>query len=489
MFDVMSSKSKKREYEIKPIGLEHLLPIWARYALTLCIEAALTLILLYLLPFFPIAKFPILYVITIMLVAYLFGEGPAIMAFVVGAFTYDYFFVAPVRTLWPMGIDMNGITSMTAFLLGTSIVGFATLQMRNSNKKIRSLLLKVENELSERKQAEYALIQSEESYKQLAESAELSRSQMEAVINSMNQGVLILDPHGIIVNMNPSAMNLFRVSKLDDKNNRIDLLTRRYNTYYPDGSTAPSITEFKEKILDGEKVDNLILQIENRITGNSWFASVNTSAVLDKYGKIALIVVIVGDITERITNEQREKEVERQKLEFYRRTILAATNGKLVITDDADINEIAGSPNKTWRIDSAADIGEIRHSMMNLVKSYEMERNRLEKFIIAVGEVTTNTFKHAKSGKASIHLTPHSMIYMVSDTGPGIDALNLPDVALRDRFSTVGTLGMGYKVMLSFCDKVYLSTSPKGTTVAIEMRYQSLDSIFDSETSGLQCLS
>ena len=67
---------------------------------------------------------------------------------------------------------------------------------------------------------------------------------------------------------------------------------------------------------------------------------------------------------------------------------------------------------------------------------------------------------------------PEGLLFVVSDQGPGIPALTLPDVALRRGYSTAGTLGMGYKIMTSFGDRVYLATGPEGTTVAIEMRLQ-----------------
>jgi anti-sigma regulatory factor (Ser/Thr protein kinase) len=58
---------------------------------------------------------------------------------------------------------------------------------------------------------------------------------------------------------------------------------------------------------------------------------------------------------------------------------------------------------------------------------------------------------------------------VVSDHGPGIGAMAFPDVAFGTGYSTAGTLGMGYKVMIHFADRVYLATGPEGTTVAIEM--------------------
>ena len=51
----------------------------------------------------------------------------------------------------------------------------------------------------------------------------------------------------------------------------------------------------------------------------------------------------------------------------------------------------------------------------------------------------------------------------------GIQALSIPDVALTRGYSTAGTLGMGYKIMISLADRVYLETGPEGVTVAIEM--------------------
>lgn len=61
------------------------------------------------------------------------------------------------------------------------------------------------------------------------------------------------------------------------------------------------------------------------------------------------------------------------------------------------------------------------------------------------------------------------MIFVVSDTGPGIEALVLPEVVLLGGRSTAGTLGVGYKTILSIADTVHLLTGPTGTVLAIEM--------------------
>ena len=61
----------------------------------------------------------------------------------------------------------------------------------------------------------------------------------------------------------------------------------------------------------------------------------------------------------------------------------------------------------------------------------------------------------------SLHTIEDRLICVISDSGPGIGAMALPDVALTRYYSTAGTLGMGYKLMIRFADRVYLATGPK----------------------------
>ena len=89
--------------------------------------------------------------------------------------------------------------------------------------------------------------------------------------------------------------------------------------------------------------------------------------------------------------------------------------------------------------------------------------------ILCVGEAATNAVKHADSGQVSIHKRDDALIVVVQDNGPGIQEINLPDVALKRGYTTAISLGMGYKAMISVADQVYLTTGPEGTTVAVEM--------------------
>jgi anti-sigma regulatory factor (Ser/Thr protein kinase) len=113
---------------------------------------------------------------------------------------------------------------------------------------------------------------------------------------------------------------------------------------------------------------------------------------------------------------------------------------------------------------------EVRKRAQDAAISAGIDEERAWKFATGVGEAVTNAVKHAGGGRACLCRTPEGLLLLVEDDGPGIPSLSLPDVALRRGYSTAGTLGVGYKIMISFADRTYLGTGPKGTTVGIVMK-------------------
>lgn len=166
----------------------------------------------------------------------------------------------------------------------------------------------------------------------------------------------------------------------------------------------------------------------------------------------------------------RYAEMHRQ--EFYRRTIQAFTQGKLIILERGEIEEIAGPAESSWEIGGKEVLGSIRDSIRETLSQLGVDPRRTYDFMGAVVEAVTNALKHAGGGTASLHVRSDTVVFVVSDKGCGIEALALPDVALTRGYSTTATLGMGYKVMIAFADRIYLSTGPEGTVVGIEMRLQ-----------------
>lgn len=194
---------------------------------------------------------------------------------------------------------------------------------------------------------------------------------------------------------------------------------------------------------------------------------------LSSYTLAALVVltVVFGSVVTvlLVRTVRKEHEFDLSTLEFYRRTVTAATGGKLIITEPVEIDRLSVTPIARWSVRTPTDIAEVRNGVVAASISSGMDEDRAWMFATCVGEAVTNAIKHAAGGTASLHRLSESLLFVVTDHGPGISALTIPDVALRRGYSTAGTLGMGYKVMISLGDRVYLATGPGGTTVAIEM--------------------
>jgi len=180
-------------------------------------------------------------------------------------------------------------------------------------------------------------------------------------------------------------------------------------------------------------------------------------------GQVRGVVGAFVDVTE-------QRELEAHKREFYQRTIFAATEGRLLISERSEIDSIAGDECASWNVNSVEDVATVRDSVRLIAADSGMADDRTQEFLGCVVEAAGNAVKHTSAGKARLCRTPESLVFVVSDSGPGIGTMSLPDVALTRGYSTVGTLGMGYKLMIKFADRVYLATDSEGTTVAIEMQ-------------------
>lgn len=550
------------------------LPSWVGYVATLAFELALTAGLLELYKYFPLGNFPIPYVLVIMLVAYVFGEGPAVFAFFLGLLAFDYYFTPPARSIWPLATTPTGWASVVAYFIGTSIVGFSMILIRRSRKRAQRLLAQLEAELRQRMQTEARLREiqddlnraqavahtgswrldirrnelkwSDETYrifgiplgtpmtyetflatvhpedreyvdwkwqealrgkpydiehriivgaevkwireraeleldadgnvlggfgtaqditdrKRYEEALEASESNYRAIFDAANDAIFIHNAEtGQILDVNLRMSEMYGYSADEARRLSVVDLSAGEPPYSQENALS-----YMRKAVEGEP--QLFEWRAKAKDGRLFWVEVNLKRAV--IGRQICLLALVRDITERKLAAQRERELEAEKLDFYRRTIVAATDGKLVIAEPSEIETAAGPATITWDVRVPEDVPAVRHSVEDVARNTGIDENRISKFVIAVGEAVTNAVKHAGGGTVSLHKAKEGLILKVVDHGPGIPALALPEVALRSGYSTAGTLGMGYKVMISFADTVYLATGPAGTTVAVEVKY------------------
>ena len=101
-----------------------------------------------------------------------------------------------------------------------------------------------------------------------------------------------------------------------------------------------------------------------------------------------------------------------------------------------------------------------------------LAEDRVQDLETAVGEAAMNAVVHCGSGVGWVVMTAGTVQVWVTDTGLGISMESLPRATLERGFTTAGTLGHGFYLMLSTADRVSLLTGPTGTTVVVEKNKQ-----------------
>lgn len=337
------------------------------------------------------------------------------------------------------------------------ILGFGSVRTEKTWSEETIMLLKIVGEIFaialERKGVEEELRRSEEN--------------LRTIFDYMPAATFAYDRDAVIVQANPACERFFGFPAER-------MVGRSMFETFARPEDRARREEVIARVFSGEVAEGIEWQ-DVRADGTAIYVLTNSAPVYDASGRVTMGLSLGIDITERKLAEQRRRELEEHKREFYRRTIMAATEGKLVITERDEIHKLMGPSTGSWNIVSAEDLGSTRHAVAAAARSIGMDEKRIHDFILAVGEAVTNAFKHAGGGTASLHRKDDSLLFVVSDRGPGIEALTLPEAVLRAGYSTTASLGMGYKAMLSIADKVYLATGPTGTTVAIEMKLRAVE--------------
>jgi PAS domain S-box-containing protein len=290
----------------------------------------------------------------------------------------------------------------------------------------------------ERKRAEASLKKSEEEYRR--------------IVNTASEGIWVLGPDTLTTFVNPSMADMLGY-------NAADMIGRSMAEFM----FEEDVPDFLQKMENRHKgISENYERRFRRKDGRVVFALASTAPIFDDQHNFKGSLAMFTNITDRKQAEEREKD-------FYRLTILAATEGKLNLTERDNIENIAGQPYATFPLSNEEDFRNLRTAIIEIARAHRMDEVRAGDYRVAIGEAVTNATKHAGGGTVSIHILPGALFTIVSDKGPGIEALSIPKVALEKGYTTAGTLGMGYKVMISIADKIYLSTGPWGTMVGIEM--------------------
>ena len=147
----------------------------------------------------------------------------------------------------------------------------------------------------------------------------------------------------------------------------------------------------------------------------------------------------------------------------------AVTGNRLVLMTPDEVDAALGTPILGIRtIDAFEQLSDARAEMRRAVAEEMAQIKSFEEFMVGVCEALTNAIKHGGAAVYQVLDRGGVLQVAISDVGPGIDVKTLPSATLEAGFSTKGSLGVGFTIMLEVSDRVLLSTRPSGTTVVLE---------------------
>lgn len=208
----------------------------------------------------------------------------------------------------------------------------------------------------------------------------------------------------------------------------------------------------------------------------------------DRAGAPLYMSIVARDITalreSEIRRQEAEEERERARRErelaalqqrrFLKDVLLSVTEGRLNLCDTPSelpprLPPPPSLPQRPLRL-SPPKLSELRARCALAVTECGLAEARGIDLVMAAGEAAMNAVVHGGGGLARVGADKERGVIQVwvEDTGKGIDLGTLPLATLQRGFTTAGSLGHGFHIMLQTADRVYLLTRPVGTTVVIE---------------------
>jgi len=306
-------------------------------------------------------------------------------------------------------------------------------------------ILAISRDISERKQAEENLRKSEERFRALFERAADS--------------LFLHDLNGRFVEVNQATCDYLGYTReelleLSVPDIVVDANVDFHSIWHELMVSGPMTVTVTHRRKDGTHV-----LVEGRLS-------------MLEYSGQSLILAVVRDITERQRAEEErfalEKHLDDQKRFFYRETILSVTDGKLEIADEGDLEPYLANSDVSIEVCNPSEIADARREAKAFCWTHGLFGERLDSFMLGVGEAITNAVKHGGKGTVHAGVKGEFVWVGVKDNGPGIESLILPRVTLLRGFSTKTSMGLGYCIMLEVADRIHLKTDVNGTVVILE---------------------
>jgi PAS domain S-box-containing protein len=198
-------------------------------------------------------------------------------------------------------------------------------------------------DITDRKQAEALAAQKVAEAEAFANEAELRRSEMDALFEQMNEGVLLCDLDGVPRKVNRRAVDAFG---FDPTGMPLEKIAQLIQTTDSEGNLRHLEQQLTRRVLQGELIRNQTIRLKNA-KGHSFSLSTSANPFYNRDGNIAGIIITWHDITQREEVAQALRESE-ERFRLARRAIEGVVYDwdpvKNIVYQNDGIHEVLGLP-------------------------------------------------------------------------------------------------------------------------------------------------
>lgn len=302
--------------------------------------------------------------------------------------------------------------------------------------------------------------QAQEQIRQAQEALQLR----DRAIAAASNGIVIADPHQPdcpIIYVNPafSAITGYPPEEILGRNCR----------FLRGEGTDPQYVQQVRDCLQQESACQIILRNYKK-DGTPFWNELSISPVRDADGTLTHFIGVQTDITKRRNAEDALRLNVVRQHGLLRDMFSNVTEGKFVLcASEADLPEPHTPFAEPVLLSRTSGIRELRRHTLGACVAAGIPDERRYDLETAVGEAAMNAVVHAATGTGHVFLHERGAVQVrVEDEGKGIAVEDLPNATLKRGYTTAGTMGYGFKMILQVVDKVFLLTGVAGTTVVLE---------------------
>ena len=182
---------------------------------------------------------------------------------------------------------------------GTLVWVRASASLRRDAEGRPFQIIGLAENISDRKETQEALLESEQRHRQLAKVLEAERAKLGAVIENIPIGIGIGDTSGTTLSLNKAGLHVHGFKSEADMLSKMDQYISGFELSYLDGRLMPPAEWPAQRAIRGDYVKDYELRLRNRLLGLDRVVSYNVAPVRNSEGETSVIVYVMQDLTEQ----------------------------------------------------------------------------------------------------------------------------------------------------------------------------------------------